>query len=83
MINNEIIMKIEPKLTIEILKKFKGEIITQSYDKGEYDTGYFAVWAGLQGADGDAEQYVSKENDSPYTKMSLEEYNKVLKVLLK
>ena len=44
MINNEIIMKIEPKLTIEILKKFKGEIITQSYDKGDYDTGYFAVW---------------------------------------
>ena len=69
-------------LTIEILKKFKGEIITQIYDKGEYDTGYFAVWAGLQGADGDAEQYVSKENDSPGTRMSLEEYNKVLKMLL-
>ncbi len=81
-LNIDELKKIEPKLTIEILKKFKGEIITQIYDKGEYDTGYFAVWAGLQGADGDAEQYVSKENDSPGTKMSLEEYNKVLKMLL-
>ena len=81
-LNIDELKKIEPKLTIEILKKFKGEIITQIYDKGEYDTGYFAVWAGLQGADGDAEQYVSKENDSPGTEMSLEEYNKALKMLL-
>ena len=85
-LNIDELKKIEPKLTIEILKKFKGEIITQSYDKGDYDTGYFAVWAGRQGADGDAEQYVSKdvskENDGPFTKMSLEKYNKVLKMLL-
>jgi hypothetical protein len=56
------------------------KIITQGYDGGEYDTGYFAVTIGNW--DGDAEQYVSKENDSPYT-ISTKEYNKVTKMLLK
>ena len=78
-LNIDELKKIEPKLTIEILKKFKGEIVTQIYDQGEYDTGYFAATVGNW--DLDAEQYVGKENDSP-SNMSLEEYNKVMKMLL-
>ena len=56
----------------------EGEIVTQGYDDGEYDTGYFAVTLGNW--DLDVEQYVSKENSS-YSHMSLEEYNKVLTYL--
>ena len=56
----------------------EGEIVTQGYDNGEYDTGYFA--ATLGNWDLDVEQYVSKENSS-YSHMSLEEYNKVLTYL--
>ena len=54
----------------------EGEIVTQSYDYGEYDTGYFAVTLGNW--DHDVEQYLNK---SGYIHLSLEEYNKVLTYL--
>ena len=38
----------------------EGEIITQGYDEGEYDTGYFAATIGNWNLD--AEQYISKES---------------------
>ena len=51
------------------------KIITQGYDKGEYDTGYFAANAGNY----DPEGYISDKNNP--MSLSLKKYNEVMKTL--
>ena len=51
------------------------KIITQGYDKGEYDTGYFAANAGND----DPEGYISDKNNP--MSLSLKKYNEVMKTL--
>ena len=58
----------------EITKKFdnyEGEIITQGYDYGEYDTGYFAANRG--------KEYISDKNNP--MSLSLKKYKEVIKTL--
>ena len=51
------------------------KIITQSYDEGEYDTGYFAP----SQLAGDVDEYISDENNP--MSLSLKKYNEVIKTL--
>ena len=51
------------------------KIITQSYDYGEYDTGYFAPSA----LPGDVDEYISDKNNP--MSLSLKKYNEVMKTL--
>ena len=51
------------------------KIITQGYDKGEYDTGYFAANA----SNDDPEGYISDKNNP--MSLSLKKYNEVMKTL--
>jgi len=53
------------------------KIITQGYDEGEYDTGYFAGTIGDW--DCDPEYYISDENNP--MSLSLKNYNEVMKTL--
>jgi DNA modification methylase len=53
------------------------KIITQGYDKGEYDTGYFAANTGNW--DLDPEGYISDKNNP--MSLSLKKYNEVMKTL--
>ena len=53
------------------------KIITQGYDEGEYDTGYFAGTIGDW--DCDPEYYISDENNP--MSLSLKKYNEVMKKL--
>ena len=53
------------------------KIITQSYDYGEYDTGYFAANTGNW--DLDPEGYISDKNNP--MSLSLKKYNEVMKTL--
>ena len=51
------------------------KIITQSYDYGEYDTGYFAPSA----LPGDVDEYISDKNNP--MSLSLKKYKEVIKTL--
>ena len=53
------------------------KIITQGYDDGEYDTGYFA--GSIGNWDCDPEQYISDENNP--MSLSLKKYNEIMKTL--
>lgn len=53
------------------------KIITQGYDDGEYDTGYFA--GSIGNWDCDPENYISDENNP--MSLSLEKYNEIMKTL--
>ena len=53
------------------------KIITQGYDEGEYDTGYFA--GSIGNWDCDPEQYISDENNP--MSLSLKKYKEVMKTL--
>ena len=53
------------------------KIITQGYDKGEYDTGYYAANTGNW--DLDPEGYISDKNNP--MSLSLKKYNEVMKTL--
>ena len=53
------------------------KIITQGYDEGEYDTGYYAGTIGNW--DCDPEYYISDENNP--MSLSLKKYNEVMKTL--
>ena len=51
------------------------KIITLGYDKGEFDTGYFAANA----SNDDPEGYISDKNNP--MSLSLKKYNEVMKTL--
>ena len=53
------------------------KIITQGYDEGEYDTGYYAGTIGNW--DCDPEYYINDENNP--MSLSLKKYNEVMKTL--
>ena len=55
-------------------QNYQGEIITQGYDEGEYDTGYFAANRG-----DDQKEYISDKNNP--MSLSLKKYNEVIKTL--
>jgi len=55
----------------------EGEIVTQGYDEGEYDTGYFAANTGDY--DLDPKGYISDKNNP--MSLSLKKYNEVIKTL--
>tara|TARA_B100000427_G_C15265695_1_gene488635 strand:- start:270 stop:713 length:444 start_codon:yes stop_codon:yes gene_type:complete len=52
-------------------QNYEGEIITQGYDEGEYDTGYYAANRG--------KEYISDKNNP--MSLSLKKYNEVMKTL--
>ena len=56
-------------------QNYEGEIITQGYDYGEYDTGYFAPSA----LPGDVDEYISDKNNP--MSLSLKKYKEVIKTL--
>ena len=58
-------------------QNYEGEIITQGYDEGEYDTGYFA--ANVGNWDLDPKEYISDKNNP--MSLSLKKYNEVIKTL--
>ena len=55
-------------------QNYEGEIITQGYDYGEYDTGYFAANRG-----DDQKEYISDKNNP--MSLSLKKYKEVIKTL--
>ena len=57
-------------------QNYQGEIITQGYDEGEYDTGYFAANSG------DAQKEYISDKNNPMS-LSLKKYKEVIKTLSK
>ncbi len=58
-------------------QNYEGEIVTQGYDEGEYDTGYFAANTGNWELD--PKGYISDKNNP--MSLSLKKYNEVIKTL--
>ena len=70
---NNIFLNISDYSFVAWYPDYGEKIITQSYDYGEYDTGYFAPNSG------DVDEYISDKNNP--MSLSLKKYKEVLKTL--